>query len=117
MFRAISPAMTTSMIMALGVNSRGTGMFGIPTTSARTGRLIATDTGTGSILGDGPGWAMSLGVLRLTTTAAGRSSAGGGVGAPDRTTVTRFTGRHLSAGSAEAGGFDSGLAWAGSRWG
>src|ERR1041384_3272828 len=89
-FRATSPAMMTSMITALGARNRSTGMCGIPTMLARTGLLIATAAGTGSLLGDGLGWAMSLGVLRLTTTAAGHLSVAGGAGALGRSLVLQF---------------------------
>src|ERR1041384_5844221 len=95
--------MTTWMITALGARNRSTGMCGIPTMSAQTGRLTATVTGTGSARGAGPGWAMSLGVLRLTTTAAGHISEADGVGARDRSLVLRFTDRLLSAGLGGAG--------------
>src|SRR5690242_19635346 len=116
MFRATSLAMTISMTMALGAKSRSTGMCGIPMMSALIGRLTVTVTGIGSPLGDGPGWAMSLGALRLTTMAAGHLSEAVGVGALDRSLVLRFMVRPLLVGSAEAGALDSVLAWAGSRW-
>src|SRR5690348_2976548 len=116
MFRVTCPATTTSMTTALGGTNPSMGMSGIPMTLGLTGLLTAKVTGTGSILGVGPGWVMSLGVSLLITMAVGRSLAALGVGAPDRSLVLHAMAPRLSASSAAAGALDLASALAGSLW-
>src|SRR5690348_18466572 len=79
--------------------------------TAPIGRLIATEPGSTSLSTAGRGFPMSHGVGRLTTTAAGLFTAGGGAGGrvPCTHGIVRF-GRALQ--SPPAGGVVVGSAFA-----
>ena len=80
--------------------------------SHRTGLLTATEIGRMLPRGAGPGWAMSLGVLRRTTTAVGTISDPTGVGALDRFTPIPSMGQR-SLGWLGGFGFGFGFGWGG----
>src|ERR1700675_2914570 len=92
-FRATQWVIPTSTITARGRRSRTTDRFGIPTAWRLAGLLTVMDIGATLGLGAGRGLAMSLGVLRRTTTDAGIISASAGVGARGRSATIRFTGQ------------------------
>ncbi len=80
MFLMTQLATKISMKAANGILIRITARSGIRGMLRRTGRLTATATGFGFRLGDGLGWMMHLGALRLSTTAAGLLRVADGVG-------------------------------------
>src|SRR5258708_38436638 len=64
--------------------NRNTAMFGTRVKLRPVGLPTATDTGTGSAPGAGPGWTIRLGGSRLTITAVGIISRAVGACGPDR---------------------------------
>src|SRR6266566_9716897 len=116
MYPAICQATTILMTTAPGATSRSMGTCGFRPMCRPTGRPTAMATGTGLLLGAGPGSITLLGVLLPSTMDAGRSLAGPGAGARDGSLVPRFMDRRSSVSSVAAGGLDWALAWAGSRW-
>src|ERR1700680_1462355 len=68
-----------------GATNLNTDTSGFPVRLRRVGRLIATDTGPGSIPGDGLGWTMLRGDAPPSTMAAGWILTAPGAGLRDPT--------------------------------
>src|ERR1700739_4235216 len=92
MFHVIRQAIAIWMMMEAGAMSPSMATCGIRLKLPRTGHLTAMGLGIGLARGAGRGLTIHRGALRRSTTAAGRSSAAGGVGALGQFLVPRFMG-------------------------
>src|ERR1700719_1256532 len=81
------------MIMVAGDRTRNMETSGSRAACPVIGRLIAMVIGPMSLPGDGPGLKMSLGDLRPSTMADGRSCKAAGAGSRDRLLSPRSTRR------------------------
>src|SRR5437016_3197437 len=87
------------MTTVTGAMNRNTAMFGTRVKLRPAGLPTATDIGTGSARGAGPGLTIRLGGSRLTITVVGIISRAVGAGVPDRIMVIQSMGRLSSVSS------------------